>query len=191
MKNHVRAFIAVDLSYVVRAGVDQLIRSLQKKIDGTKWVETQNLHVTLKFLGDVPLNDLHRLIDTLTKAVEPFEAFDLEFLGCGAFPNIHSPRTIWIGCDRGGDQLTRLATVIEDALFDIGYPKEHRRFSPHLTIGRIKKEARSQNIPLIDMLIAQQGRSFGVCEVDRIVLYSSELTRSGPIYDELAVVTLR
>lgn len=190
MKNQVRAFLAVDLSEAVRSNVAKLIRSLQPRIDGTKWVETQNLHVTLKFLGDVPLTELHHLIAAVTRGAQATEAFDLEFLGCGAFPNLESPKTIWVGCDRGAEELTRLAGSIEEELFQCGYPKENRRFSPHLTIGRVKRGA-STDVSLTEFFRQQQGRPFGSCGIDQVALYSSELTRRGPIYDELAVIPLR
>lgn len=191
MRNQIRTFVAVNLSSSVQAGVAKLIRSLQAEVEGTKWVETQNLHVTLKFLGDIPLNDLPRLIDALIRAAQQVESFDLEFSGFGAFPDEKSPKTIWIGCERGAEELTRLAAHIEEELFQLGYSKENRRFSPHLTIGRVKKGNPFSDDALTRLFETQRSRSFGSCGVDEMVLYSSELTRRGPIYDELAVVPLK
>lgn len=191
MRNQVRAFIAVDLSSSVRSSVGKLVRSLQNEIDGTKWVEPQNLHVTLKFLGDTQLNDLPRLIEAMQRAAATVKAFDLDFIGCGAFPNLADPKTIWIGCEQGAEELTRLAAAVEDELFKLGYPKENRRFSPHLTIGRVKKTSRNNGEFLTDFFEQKAAAPFGSCDVDEIILYSSELTRRGPIYDVLATVTLK
>lgn len=191
MKNQIRAFIAVDLSEAVRSTIAKLIRSLRSKIDGTKWVEPENLHLTLKFLGDIPINDLHRLIAAMTRAASQIEPFDLEFLGCGAFPQAEHPKTVWIGCDRGSEDLTRLAKAVEDEMFQLGFPRENRRFSPHLTIGRVKRDSKIADTSFADFFEEQKLRPFGSCGVDQLVLYSSELTRRGPIYDELAVVPLR
>ena len=191
MKNQVRAFIAVDLSASVRSSVVKLIKSIEPHLDGTKWVSTENLHVTLKFLGDVPLNELPALIKAIQKGTEQVDAFDLEFLGCGAFPNLTAPKTIWIGCDQGADDLTFLASRIEDELFTLGYPKESRKFSPHLTIGRVRKSSAASVLSLTEFFTVQKQKPFGSCGVDEVVIYSSELTRQGPIYDVLATVPLK
>ena len=189
MRNQIRAFIAVDLSESIRSGVAKLIKAVEPHVDDTKWVSPENLHVTLKFLGDVPLNELPALIKAVQKGTENVEAFDLEFLGCGAFPDLLSPKTIWLGCDRGADELTILASRIEDELFRLGYPKESRRFSPHLTIGRLKKGGAARS--LAEFFDVYKEKPFGSCGVDEVVIYSSELTRQGPKYDALATVPLK
>ena len=190
MRNQIRAFVAVSLSVAVRASVDKLIRALKQEIDGIKWVDTQNLHITLKFLGDVPMNELHRIIAAVQRGAETVETFDLEFRGCGVFPNPEQPRTLWIGCGSGSKELTILATALENELFKLGFPKESRRFSPHLTIGRTKRDARISDA--VSRFLAEHSEQpFGSSGVDDIIVYSSELTRSGPIYDELATVPLR
>ena len=189
MKNRLRTFIAVSLPATVLAGVEKLIRSLQASLDGIHWVEPKNLHVTLKFLGDVPLNDLPQLIKTVTQSVQQVDSFDLTFQGFGVFPNRESPKTIWIGCREGSEELIQLAEKINEGLIPLGFPREHRRFSPHLTIGRVKKA--SHHSPLLTILDEQQDRSFGSCGVSEVQVFSSELTRRGPIYDELAAIPLR
>lgn len=194
MRNQVRAFIAVNLSQQIRSNAAKLIRNMQSRLDSdAKWVEPQSMHVTLKFLGDIPINDLHRLVLAIEKGIEGIPAFDLEFVGCGAFPNIAMPKTIWIGCDYGAEELIRLAAGIEEALFELGYPKEKRRFSPHLTIGRMKKGDATESSAefFTEFFKEQNDRTFGSCNIDEVVLYSSELTRRGPIYDELATVPLK
>jgi 2'-5' RNA ligase len=183
MKNQVRAFIAVPLPSAVRATVAQFIRSLQTKIDGTKWVETENLHITLKFLGDVPFNDLPVLIKAMRRAAVLIEPFDIEISGSGAFPNVEHPKIIWVGCRQGTEELTTLATALEEEVHKIGFAQENRRFSPHLTIGRVK----ASSVPL---MLSGLPASFGYCSADEIVLFSSELTKRGPIYEELATVPL-
>ncbi len=190
MKNQIRAFVAVSLSSAVQSSVEKLIRSLRQEIDGVKWVDTQNLHITLKFLGDVPMNELHRIIAAIQRGAESVETFDLEFRGCGVFPNAEQPRTIWIGAGQGSEELTVAATAIEDELFKLGFPKEHRRFSPHLTIGRVKRDVRVSEA-VSGFLTERSELAFGSSGVDEVIVYSSELTRNGPIYDELATIPLR
>ena len=189
MKNRLRTFIAVSLSPSILAGIEKLMRTLQSNGEGVHWVEPQNLHITLKFLGDVPLNDLPQLIRTLTQSVCQNYSFDLTLQGFGAFPNLESPKTIWIGCREGAEELGQLAEMINESLRPLGFPKEARRFSPHLTIGRVKKPA--QRSPLMPILDANQNRLFGSCSISEVQIFASELTRRGPIYTELAAVALQ
>ena len=187
MKNRIRTFIAVSLSSSILAGIEKLVQTLQTDFGAVRWVEPKNLHVTLKFLGDIPLNDLPQLIRTVTRCASQTDSFDLVFQGVGAFPNRESPKTVWVGCREGSDELLQLANSMDESLLSIGYPKEVRRFSPHLTIGRIKKPVQG----LMSLFDKQQERLFGSCSVGEVQIISSELTRRGPIYDELAVIPLR
>jgi len=188
MRNRLRTFIAVSLSSSVLAGIEKLIRTLQPSVEEVRWVEPKNLHVTLKFLGDVSLNDLPQLIRAVAQSVSQTYSFDLTFQGFGVFPSRESPKTIWIGCREGSQELEQLAENIGDGLLSLGFPKESRRFSPHLTIGRVKKMKKGSSLmPILD---EQQDRLFGSCSVSEVQIFSSELTRQGPVYDELAAVPL-
>lgn len=97
-----------------------------------------NLHLTLKFLGDTPSNKIATLQAALQKAVLPCQKFDLKAVGVGCFPNPKRPRIIWVGLEGGIDPLKRLVEQIEKNITPLGYPPEKRPFSPHLTIGRVK-----------------------------------------------------
>jgi 2'-5' RNA ligase len=188
MKNQLRMFIAVSLSPSVLPSIEKMMRILQANVEGVHWVEPKNLHITLKFLGDVPLNDLPQLIRAVTQSVETTPSFDLAFHGFGVFPSRASPKTIWIGCREGSEELGQIAERINEGLLPLGFPREARRFSAHLTIGRIKRAV--QHSPLIPLLDEQQDRSFGSCSVSEVQIFSSELTRRGSIYDELAAIPL-
>jgi len=189
MKDRLRTFIAVSLSPSVLSSIEKWMRTLQSNVEGVHWVESQNLHVTLKFLGDVPLNDLPPLIRAVTQTVGQADSFDVTFQGFGVFPHRESPKTIWVGCKEGAEELGQLAAKIDACLLPLGYPKETRRFSPHLTLGRVKKP--TQHSPLMPMLDEQQNRLFGSCSISEVQIFSSELTKRGPLYDELAVIALR
>ena len=139
MKNRLRTFIAVSLSSPILMSIEKLIRTFPTDLEEVRWVETKNLHVTLKFLGDVPLNDLPQLIRAVTQSTRQIDSFDLTFQGFGVFPSWESPKTIWVGCREGSDELKQLAESVNEGLFPLGFPKEARRFSPHLTIGRVKR----------------------------------------------------
>ena len=189
MKNQLRTFIAVSLPSPVLAGIEKWIRTLQQDLPDVRWVEAQNLHVTLKFLGDTPLNDLPRLIQSVTQCVRRMDSFDMTLQGIGVFPNGESPKIIWIGCREGSEELMQLAESISESLFPLGYPREARRFSPHLTLGRIKKPV--QEVPVMPILDAYRDCLLGSCSVSEVQIFSSELTRRGTVYDELAAVLLR
>jgi len=189
VKDRLRLFIAVSLSSSIRTSIEKLIRTFPPDLREIRWVEPKNLHITLKFLGDVSLNDLPQLIRVVTQGTLQTDSFDLTFQGFGVFPGWESPKTIWIGCREGSDELTHLAERMNECLVPLGFPREARRFSPHLTIGRVKRSA--QGSPLIPILDAQQDRLFGSCSVSELQIFSSELTRRGVIYDELAAIPLR
>jgi len=164
-----------------------MMRTLRTDFAEVRWVEPQNLHITLKFLGDISLNDLPQLIRAVTQCTSRTDSFDLTLQGVGAFPNRESPKTIWLGCREGSHELIQLADSIDVSLFPLGYPKESRRFSPHLTIGRVKKLVQG----LASVFDTQKDHLFGSCSIGEVQIVSSDLTRRGPIYDELAVIPLR
>jgi len=190
MKDRLRTFIAVSLSSSVLAGIGKLMRTLRPHFgDEVRWVESKNLHITLKFLGDVPLNDFPQLIRAVTHGAEQTDSFDLTFQGFGVFPSRESPKTLWIGCREGSEELGKLAETMNEVLLPLGFPSEARRFSPHLTIGRVKKSAQvSSLMPIFD---EHQNRLFGACSVSEVQIFTSELTRHGPLYDEIAAIPLR
>ncbi len=143
MKSTLRAFIAIDISAGIRSAAHKTLKPLKQAFPNVKWVDDEQFHVTLKFLGpNVPTTELHKLILALERACQSFEQFDLIFEGLGAFPNASNPRTIWIGVTDGVDELRRLAGRIDAELEKLGYPVEGREFSPHLTIGRTRRRDR-------------------------------------------------
>ena len=195
MNSTIRAFIAVDISPAIRSQAQKAVKPLQNAFPDVKWVDDENFHVTLKFLGpNVPTTELHLLIAAIERACKGVEQFDLVFEGLGAFPDSSNPRSIWIGVTDGIDEIRNLAARIDKELEDLGYPVEGREFRPHLTIGRARKKDRnvkvkipqyatvqnatnSQNASLADMLNERSDLYFGTSPVDNVVLYSSDLQR--------------
>lgn len=208
MNSTIRAFIAVDISPAIRSQAQKAVKPLQNAFPDVKWVDDENFHVTLKFLGpNVPTTELHLLIAAIERACKGVEQFDLVFEGLGAFPDSSNPRSIWIGVTDGIDEIRNLAARIDKELEALGYPVEGREFRPHLTIGRSRKKDRnvkvkipqyatvqnatnSQNASLTDMLNERSDLYFGTSPVDNVVLYSSDLQRNGPQYEPLAIIEL-
>jgi 2'-5' RNA ligase len=178
---NIRTFVAVEINQEVRRRAADLIRRLDEAGGDVKWVETDRMHITLKFLGDVPETEVTEVCRAVAGAVEGFGSFEVRLRGAGAFPTVERPRTIWIGVDEGGDELIELQERIEAGLARLDYPPEARRFRPHLTLGRIRRGGR--RLSRLTELLTRYGdfdaRSARICEA---IVFSSELTRQGPVY---------
>ncbi|MBQ7813290.1 MAG: RNA 2',3'-cyclic phosphodiesterase [Thermoguttaceae bacterium] len=192
MKPTVRAFIAVEISPLVRNEARKTLRPIMEAYPNVKWVEEENFHVTLKLLGTVPTVDLHRVVAAVERGCRKFEQFDLVFEGVGAFPNADAPRSIWIGVREGTREIRELARRIEAELAELGYPPENREFTPHLTVGRARQKDRETGFEggLGRMIFERSNVFFGASPVDAVLVYSSELERGGPKYDVLAEIPL-
>ena len=140
----------------------------------------------------MPQTEIHHVIRAIESACGRIEPFDLVFEEIGAFPNAEHPRTLWVGVSEGVEESTDLAEAIDAELAEIGFPRESRRFTPHLTIGRVKKGAHEDDSGLDAFLLPAKGPAFfGVSSVDSVTLFSSELSRGGPKYEPLAEIGLK
>ena len=192
MKNTVRTFVAVEVAEPVRRAAAKLIKKLDAAAADVKWVEPQNMHLTLKFLGDVSLKETARVCQAVQKAAAEVEPFELAFEGVGAFPNPYRPRTIWIGArseDSAADQsnedpMTLLHKETEHRLAKLGFRKDSRRFQSHLTIGRVRR-AGPGTADLAKLLEGNADIPFGKMLVEELVVFSSVLSREGPTYQPL------
>jgi 2'-5' RNA ligase len=182
MRAAIRTFIAVEISPEVRARAGQLMARLGESGAKVKWVEPHNLHLTLKFLGDVDARDLPAVCGVVAEAVRDVPAFEIEFLGAGAFPAAVRPRTLWLGVGRGSEGLIEVHERLERQLAGLGFRREGRRFQPHLTIGRVRSEATGE---LGGRIAALGSFAGGVSCVDEVVVFSSELAREGPTYERM------
>jgi 2'-5' RNA ligase len=186
----IRTFVAVDVADSVRQRAAQLIDLLGAGgAAHVKWVAPQNMHLTLKFLGDVPQAEVNAVCQAVAGAVDGAAPFVMRVQGVGAFPHIGRPSTIWIGVDEGARQVGDLQQVVEKALKPLGFPRERRAFHPHLTLGRIRRggtEARG----LSDGLRQQQGFDAGETKIDQVTVYASYLDKTGPTYQAMSRVPL-
>jgi 2'-5' RNA ligase len=181
-----RSFIAVELATSVTARAGDLINRLRVAAAQVNWVRTQEMHLTLKFLGDVPDIDTPDICRVTANVAAQFEPFELTFRGAGAFPTGEHPRTLWIGIEDGRDEIIALHAALELALHrELGFPKEARRFQPHLTIGRVKHEPPSARGELGELLVQNQHFDADLTAVDELVVFASFLARSGPTYEAL------
>ena len=148
--------------------------------DGVRWVPDKSLHLTLKFLGDVP-DDRVQPIDESLRRIRA-SRFGAEVAGVGFFPSERAPRVFWASVRSTG--LGRLADKVDNCMVDLGYQTERRRFRPHLTLARARGKARIES-RFVEGTRACQVREFGTFETDRFFLYESRLDPSGAVYTKL------
>ena len=139
MTSAIRCFIAVELPEYVLLKIAEYIEKLRPLASNIKWVRTTGIHITLKFLGEISESQVELVRDKLAPIRVPHRAFNLTIHGSGFFPSQKNPRVVWIGLDH--DKERSLFTIhqwVEDVLETINFQREKRRFSPHVTLGRIK-----------------------------------------------------
>jgi 2'-5' RNA ligase len=181
-----RTFIALDIEENVRQNISNFmekVSALQNK--GVKFVESNNLHVTIKFIGDIPQENVDSVISTLGEiASEPFE---VDIKGIGGFPsNDRQPRVLWVGIEKN-EALLRLFDAVDRRLFTAGISRDQKPFYPHLTIARAKTEIKQE---LMDLIQIYRTKYFGSFQVKEFYLFKSELTGKGPIYSKIKAFPL-
>lgn len=189
MKKTLRTFVAVEIDTPIRTAAGELIAALGDTAANVKWVEPQNLHLTLKFLGDVHQREIPQVCRAVAIGASKAEAFEFEVRGAGAFPNAARPRTVWIGGGNGKEPMVVLHDRVEAALAELGFREEHRRFQPHLTIGRVRGVG--PGIAELGELLQQRADlSIGRMRVRKVTVFSSALTPNGPIHEVLGTAPL-
>lgn len=185
MAEQVRTFIAIDLPDEIRHKADDLIADLQSAPAKVKWVESENLHITLKFLGDVDLREVHRVCNAVTAAVAELEPFTVELTGVGAFPDVKRPRTVWVGVTEGIEDIRKLHQSVETKLAELKFRKERRQYHPHLTVGRVRRGSGGLK-ELAERLVQCGEMPFGTLPVQELLVISSRLEPDGPVYEVLS-----
>jgi len=189
MKKKLRVFVAVEITTPIRNRAVELIAALARTSADVKWVEPHNLHLTLKFLGEVPERELVEVCRAVERGAREVEPFELEVRGAGAFPNADRPRTVWLGANAGEEKMVALHDRVEAALAELGYREEHRRFETHVTLGRVRGVG--PEIAELGRLVGQHADfAAGRMTVARAAVFSSRLTSEGPIYDPLGFALL-
>ena len=190
--NLLRAFIAVEIPLELREAVGKATAPLQKGSGAVvRWVSTENMHLTLKFLGDVSPNNVEMLSQMLRAEADLFSCFDLRLSGLGSFPSLKRPRVIFIGI-QAPPTLEALQRGLESACRRLGYESEERRFSPHLTIGRVKQNVTAPEQQTIRRALEETRiDALGTARVDSVHLYKSDLRPTGSVYTRLYSAPLK
>ena len=185
----IRTFIAVDISSALRSVATGWIRRLSQVTYDYRWSEPENLHVTLNFLGDVPDADIPTVCDRVRDTVAGSGSFEMSLQSLGAFPKNRQPRTVWMGVGDGAEQLRAIQAQLTTALLKLGFPKDRHRYSPHLTLGRLKRGGHWSS-RVVEIIEANQELSPAECQVNEVVVYSSYLEKSGPSYSAMSRIEL-
>lgn len=182
-----RCFIALKFSGEVIASVSGLLAALRATGADVKWVRPESMHLTLRFLGDVEVDQLSSVKMIVADAAKHHVPFEFKVAGAGGFPDLRHPRVLWAGID-APDGLFDLQRDIENSLAGIGFEPEGRRYSPHLTLGRVRS---GRNISGTLALLREQERAvFGSVNADTLYLMESRLSPSGAKYIELSAERL-
>jgi 2'-5' RNA ligase len=185
-----RTFIAVDLGKALRDRCVSLQENLIRAGTDVKWVEPDNLHLTLLFLGEVNDRDVPAMCAAVGEVCARFAPFTLTVEGAGCFPNPRRPRVVWVGIGEGTQELVALHDALEGPLLDLGcYRREERQYTPHVTLGRVKSERPTDR--LAAALAKLAGWKGGQVAVRELLVLSSELKPEGPIYTVLSRAHLR
>src|SRR5262245_6672207 len=180
----IRTFIAVDLDKTVRDRTVALQEALARTGTEVKWVEEENLHVTLLFLGEVEDRGVPALCRAVAEVCAVRDTFPLNVETVGCFPNPRRPRTIWTGVGTGGAELVSLHDALEPPLLELGcYRREERQYTPHITLGRVRGDRPTDK--LAQALTKNAKWQGGATEVREALVLSSELTPQGPVYTVL------
>jgi 2'-5' RNA ligase len=183
----VRAFVALETPPEIQQALHQISADLKAKLKGLplRWVAVENIHLTLKFLGDIWEDNIKAISDLLLAKTKSVPTFEIELGGLGVFPNPRKPTVIWVGV-AAPEILTDLQKLLETELSQLGLPAEQRPFSPHLTLARVRREARTADLQRIGEIIAStriaapaEGR------IDSVTLFRSDLKPSGAVYNAL------
>lgn len=201
--NMIRTFVAVDLDTDLRKTLgwtqvqvkDRIMPEVLRLAPDVRiqWVRPDAVHLTLKFLGDIAEARVEEIHRALSATVLARPRFSVEVKGLGVFPDLRAPRVLWVGLSgQPGqiDSLVRLAEDVDVALHGLGFPRELKPFSPHLTLARIKERSRDVGKALAGSGLLTQMASLGSCVVHAVALMKSDLTPSGAIYTRLWEVPL-
>jgi len=189
----IRTFIAIELPETVKSALAQIQDELKREMyTCVKWVNPCSIHLTLKFLGEVEKTKIQSISTVVKEASLPSKPFKLSIDKSGVFPNMRRPRVIWAGIVGELDALNTLQQSIENQLVPLGFPLEKRRFSPHLTLGRVKDGTSLQDCSRLGQSVSSlKIVSKPVFEICSVSFMQSVLSREGATYSCLASIALQ
>ncbi len=183
----IRSFLAIELPKPILRKIEEVQAELKSAHADVRWVSPEKIHLTLKFFGNIEESRIDSIFKSVEEPVRSTQPFSLKVRGVGAFPSMKSPRVVWLGLING-QSLTSLQKQIETQLEKIGFQREGRPFQAHLTLGRVKSSRGRDELGR--RMEKHKEEEFGDFQVDRVILFKSDLRPSGPIYTSLGEVKL-
>jgi len=188
MPRNYRSFIAVELPGNVKTSIGEIQKSLAGRDLGLKMVRPENIHLTLKFLGNVEKEQIGAIGLSMREAAGVYRPMLLRARGLGVFPSIKNPRVIWLGVGEQIEALANLQKSLDEKLMKIGFEPEKRQFKGHLTIARVKGKTDPKR--LLELMTKLREFKTDSFTAEEIVLFKSELRPAGPEYSKLSTVSL-
>lgn len=188
MPETLRTFISIELPETAISfsqKIQKAIRSYRFKI---RWVKPENMHLTLKFLGDTKREDIEKIVNRMFDVSKDYGPMQFFVKGLGVFPGVKNPRVVWCGLKGDTASLIQFQGHLDDTLIDMGFSKEKRPFKGHLTLGRVKGTVSPEK--MIDAMKEISDLESMPFKVDTITLFSSDLRPSGPVYSRLKSISL-
>ena len=180
----IRSFLAFELPYNIKKMVRQVSEHIRRANLNVRWVNVDNIHLTVVFMGNIREEDIPAIKGQIRKACMEFGPFDIELNGLGVFPNVQRPRVLWLGLDGDIERMSSLKSALQELLKPFGIKEEKRSFRPHLTMGRFRKPNRGDST--LDNIISQYKDLDGpVCQLKELIMFKSELKREGAEYTKM------
>lgn len=183
----IRTFICLEIPASIKERIAALQNSLRGIDAQVSWVKPENIHLTIRFLGDVPTERIDSVREAAGRAALLVNSFEIEVGGAGCFPSKKNPRVLWIGLASITEPLKQLRRAVEDELAREGFAREERGFSPHLTIGRLRAPRNAAKIAEELIIAGLEGEIF---RAEEVIVMRSDLSPGGSIYTTLAVIKL-
>jgi 2'-5' RNA ligase len=184
----IRSFLAIELPVTVQTKIGEIERELESTSADVRWANPEKIHLTLKFFGNIEESKIDSIVAAIKGPTGTAQPFQLNVRGIGAFPNLKNPRVIWIGLVEGDGVLIPLQKEMDASLEKIGFQPEGRPFRPHLTLGRVKSNRGKEE--LMRRVEKYREEEIGNFQVEKVILFKSDLTSTGPIYTPLREVRL-
>ena len=184
----IRSFLAIEIPRTILKKIEEVQDDLKSSRADVRWVSPEKIHLTLKFFGNIDESKIDPIVKSIEEPIRTTPPFSLKVRGVGAFPYLKNPRVIWMGLVDGKEVLVSFQKQLERELEKIGFEPEERAFHPHLTLGRMKTSKGREE--LTGRMERYTEEEFGNFQVERIVLFKSDLKPTGPIYTPLREMKL-
>ncbi|MEJ2724495.1 MAG: RNA 2',3'-cyclic phosphodiesterase [Deltaproteobacteria bacterium] len=180
----IRSFLAFELPGDIRSVVDRVAGEVRRSSLDVRWVKAENIHITVIFLGSVNTQDLEGIKKGAEEICLRYRPFDIALAGVGCFPNTRNPRVVWLGVEGDLDRMAPFRDDLQEKLVPFGIKGEKRPFRPHLTLGRFKKQGKSDG-RLLEILSKYKELTSPVCSLNELVLFKSDLKPGGAVYTKM------